>query len=60
VGDTVLTWFDIAISTDAPPPPYFIRSGMYTYPDVVNVQLIDVAGNPAGEFVELGPVGATP
>lgn len=58
VGDTVLTWFDIAISTDAPPPPYFIRSGMYTYPDVVNVQLIDVAGNPAGEFVELGPIEA--
>ena len=60
VGDTVLTWFDIAISTDAPPPPYFVRSGMYTYPDIVNVQLIDVAGNPAGEFVELGPVDATP
>ena len=58
VGDTVLTWFDIAISTGAPPPPYFIRSGMYIYPDVVNVQLLDVAGNPAGEFVELGPIEA--
>ncbi len=59
VGDTVLTWFDVAISDDAPPPPYFIRSGMYTYPDIVNISLLDAAGNPAGEFIELGPVGAT-
>ena len=56
VGDTVLVWFDIAIAGDAPPPPYFVRSGMYTYPDIVNVSLLDVAGNPAGEFIELGPI----
>ncbi len=55
-GDTVLTWFDIPISPEAPNPPYFVRCGSYTYPDVVNVQLLDSAGNPAGEFVELGPV----
>ena len=58
VGDTVLTWFDIPIAADAPPPPYFIRSGMYTYPDIVGISLLDVAGNPAGEFIELGPIGA--
>ncbi|TET99512.1 MAG: hypothetical protein E3J29_02625 [Dehalococcoidia bacterium] len=60
VGDTVVTWFDITISPDAPPPPYFVRSGMYIYPDVVNIPLVDAAGNPAGEFIELGPIGATP
>ncbi len=59
-GDTVLTWFDIAISSDAPPPPYSVRVGMYTYPGVANVQLIDVAGNPAGEFVVIGPIDAIP
>jgi hypothetical protein len=59
VGDIVLTWFDIAIAEGAPPPPYFVHSGMYTYPEVVNVSLVDVAGNPAGEFIELGPIGAT-
>jgi hypothetical protein len=59
-GDTVLTWFDIPISDDAPPPPYFVRSGMYTYPDIVGVSLLDMAGNPAGEFIELGPIGASP
>jgi len=60
VGDVVLTWFDIDISPDAPPPPYSVRVGMYSYPDIANVQLIDVAGNPAGEFVEMGPIDATP
>jgi len=58
VGDTVLTWFDIPIGDDAPPPPYFIRSGMYTYPDIAAISLLDLAGNPAGEFIELGPIGA--
>ena len=57
VGDVVLTWFDIAISDDAPPPPYFVRSGMYTYPDIVTISLLDVAGNPAGQFIKLGPIG---
>jgi len=59
-GDVVLTWFDMNVSPDAPAPPYWMRVGMYTYPDVANVQLMDVAGNPAGEFVELGPVDAKP
>jgi len=60
VGDTVLTWFDIAISPEASSPPYSLRVGMYTYPDVANVQLIDAAGNPAGEFIEIGPIDAIP
>jgi hypothetical protein len=53
VGDTVVTWFDIPIDPDAPAPPYVVRVGMYTYPDVVNVPLVDVAGNPAAPFVEI-------
>ena len=60
VGDTVMTWFDIPIAGEAPFPPYTLRVGMYTYPDVVGVSVLDVAGNPAGEFVDLGPVGETP
>lgn len=60
VGDTVLAWFEIPISEDAPPPPYYVRTGQYMYPDVVNVSLIDLAGNPAGEFIELGPLDEAP
>ncbi|MGD2144258.1 MAG: hypothetical protein PVF54_07255, partial [Anaerolineae bacterium] len=59
-ADTVFEWFDIDIAPDAPPPPYFVRSGLYTYPDVVNLPLVDAAGNTAGHFVELGPVHAVP
>jgi len=38
-GDTVLNWFDLYISQDAPPGEYTIRVGMYTYPGVENVPL---------------------
>jgi hypothetical protein len=57
LGDRLVLWFDIPISADAPLPPYTIRSGMYAYPEIVNVPLLDEAGNPAGEFIEVGPVG---
>lgn len=56
-GDVLVQWFDIPISPEAPPGPYFIRLGLYIYPDIVNVQLLDEAGNPTGEFVEVGPIG---
>ena len=56
-GDVVAVWFDLTISPDAPAPPYTVRSGMYTYPEVVTISVVDEAGNPAGQFVELGPVG---
>ncbi|NLE44188.1 MAG: hypothetical protein GX620_05670 [Chloroflexi bacterium] len=59
-GDTVVNWFDVPIRADAPEPPYFMVTGMYSYPDIVNVQLLDVAGNPVGEFVELGPIDVAP
>jgi hypothetical protein len=58
--DTVLTWFTIPIAADAPPPPYFIRTGLYTYPDVVNLPAITTPEAPPAQFVELGPIDATP
>jgi hypothetical protein len=57
VGDVAIAWFDIPIGADAPPPPYTVRSGLYTYPELAGVPLVDEAGNPAGDFVELGPLG---
>lgn len=59
-ADSVFTWLDIVMSRDALPPPYCIRRGWYTYPDVVNVPLVDAAGKPAAQFVELGPIDETP
>ncbi|MFQ5407329.1 MAG: glycosyltransferase family 39 protein [Anaerolineales bacterium] len=49
-GDLVLSFFDagplagVAISK--------LRVGMYAYPSIENVQVLDEMGNPAGEFVE--------
>jgi hypothetical protein len=59
-GDTVLTWFTIPIAADAPAPPYFIRTGLYTYPDVVNVPVISPPEAAPAQFVELGPIDAMP
>ncbi len=59
-GDTVLTWFSIPIPPDVPPAPYFVRTGLYAYPDVVNVPLVAALGEPPAQFAELGPIQASP
>lgn len=56
VGDLVLSRFPIPAPPDLPPGRYSVWAGLYTYPDVVNVSFLDVAGNPAGERVMLGEV----
>ena len=55
-GDLVLSRFLISIPPDLPPGRYQVWAGLYTYPDVVNVPFLDVAGNPAGDRVMLGEV----
>jgi hypothetical protein len=55
VGDLVIAWFDIPISSDAPPTPYLVRSGQYTYPEIVGVPLVE-SGQLVGDYVELGPL----
>lgn len=44
-GDTVLTWFDLALPGDLPSGEYRMRVGMYEYPELINVRLTD-----EGEF----------
>jgi len=55
-GDLVLNRFVIPVSSDLSPGPHHVLGGLYTYPDVVNVSFLDVAGNPAGDRVMLGEV----
>ncbi len=50
-GDLVMSFF-AAPSADVKSATA-IRIGMYTYPELVNAQVIDEAGNRAGEFVLL-------
>jgi hypothetical protein len=54
-GDTVLSWFDLALAQDAPPPPYRLRTGMYVFtpPDqFLTIPVVDAQGQPAAEGVE--------
>jgi len=54
-GDRILSAFDITLAEDAPQGLYETRMGVYLYPQVVNVPLVDGAGNPAGYVVPVGP-----
>jgi hypothetical protein len=56
-GDRIISAFDISIRQEAPSGPYLTRAGLYLYPEIVNVPVIDDAGNPVGDTVSLGPVG---
>ncbi len=50
-GDTVVTRFDVSIVPEAAPGVYTMRVGMYTYPDINTVPVVDGPG-----YVEVGPV----
>jgi len=48
-GDTIISWFDIALQAEAPEPPYRLRTGMYTFvpPDqFTTVPLVDREDEP--------------
>jgi hypothetical protein len=60
VGDIVVTWFDVPIAPDATPGTYTMRVGMYTYPDIQNVPVVDKAGNPVSDAIEVGPLEIAP
>ncbi|MBN1886998.1 MAG: glycosyltransferase family 39 protein [Thermoflexales bacterium] len=60
VGDIVMTWFEVPIAPDAAPGTYTMRVGMYTYPDIQNVPVVDEAGNPVSDAVEVGPLEIVP
>jgi hypothetical protein len=60
-GDTVLNWFEIPIPSDAPPGEYMMRVGMYVYPEMKNVPVVDGMGHQSiGEWVAIGPITIKP
>jgi len=46
-GDRVMTRFQVPIAPEAPPGPYMLRVGQYTFPAIENIPTVDEAGNPA-------------
>jgi hypothetical protein len=52
-GDTLITWVDFDLPQAA--GPYTVDVGMYTYPDVERVPVLDRPGDPLAP-IRLGPV----
>jgi hypothetical protein len=55
-GDLMVTHFQIQTDPEAPSGEYWMHFGMYSYPEVVNVPVLDAAGNPAADIVVVGPI----
>ncbi len=53
VGDVVIQAFQLQVPAGAGPGPFRMRVGMYTYPAIENIPVLDAAGNPAGDAAEL-------
>ncbi len=58
-GDVIVSWYDMAVSPDAPPGRYWVITGMYTYPDLVRVPVLEGA-QAVGDSVRLGPISVGP
>jgi hypothetical protein len=55
-GDLVWTRFEIEADGEAPSGDYWIRLGMYSYPDIVNAPVVDAVGNPVSDAMIVGPI----
>lgn len=56
-GDTIISFFKLPWTADAD-APLTMRTGIYNYPALENVPLMDVAGNPTSDAAELPVVPA--
>ncbi len=50
-GDRIVSGFDINVSYENQPRVRMARVGQYLFPEIVNLDVIDQAGNPVGETV---------
>lgn len=53
-GDLVLSRFTVPVPADLPAGAYPVRAGLYTYPDIQRVPVVDAMGNPVADGVLLG------
>jgi hypothetical protein len=59
-GDRILSKFDITYQVPRPSEASALEVGMYTYPDLVTVPVIDGAGNPVAAAVVLALLDVVP
>jgi hypothetical protein len=58
-GDRILSKFDITLPESVPATPFLFEAGLYLFPEIVNVPVIDDLGQPVADAVTLGPLGLT-
>jgi hypothetical protein len=61
-GERVISFFTLSLPDSAPaaaPAPWLMRVGMYRYPSLEAVPVLDVAANPAADWLEI-PLIACP
>ncbi len=56
-GDRIISAFDITSHEVESSEPFWVRVGLYTFPEIIAVPVIDQAGNPITATVILGPLG---
>ncbi len=60
VGDLVLSYFTLPIPDKLPSGPYHVQAGMYTYPDIIGVPVVDHEGNPLHSGLKLADIKVMP
>lgn len=53
-GDWVLSRFALPLPPNLAAGDYTVRVGMYTFPDIQNVPVVDAAGQPISDAIEIG------
>jgi len=57
-GDVVLNWFELTVPVETPTTGLALRLGMYTYPGLENVPVVDSDGSSQAEWIIIDlPVG---
>lgn len=55
-GDWVVSYFPFPLPAELPDSPFTMRVGMYEYPGLASVPVLDEAANPYSDAVSLGPI----
>jgi hypothetical protein len=55
-GDVVVQPFRLQLPESSSPGPFWMRVGMYTYPGLQGVPVVDASGQPVADSVLLGPL----
>ena len=58
-GDLVLSRFTVPVPANLEAGSYQLRAGMYSFPDIINVAVVDPQGTPVDDGINLGTIKIT-